>query len=67
VARKDDYMSMTEVAKLIGRTRQGVHWLAQQKRLPHKRVGNFLLFKRRDVQRWIEEHEALAATRVEAA
>lgn len=53
--RADEFLTMTEVAKLAQLTRQRIHVIAQSGRLPHKKLGNnFLVFKRRDVEAWLQ-------------
>jgi excisionase family DNA binding protein len=67
IKTEGEFIPMNEIVERSGLTRQRIDVLARQGRIPHEQPGRFRIFKRRDVEKWLREREALAATRVEAA
>ncbi len=60
---KQDYLDVQAVAELLHRSRSGVYALTKRTTdpLPGKRIGGTLLFRRADVDAWIERQPGIAA------
>lgn len=50
-----------EAAYLIGCSRYTIMELARQKRIPHYRVGNRVMFTQEGLRQWIEDQEKRSA------
>jgi excisionase family DNA binding protein len=47
-----DFISVTEIVELTGKSRQTIAQWAREGKLPAQRPGRFNIFKRRKVERW---------------
>ena len=50
------WMSVDEACEYLGIPKQSLYKLTSAKAIPHAKPGNRLLFKREDLDAWLEEH-----------
>ncbi|NMA66594.1 MAG: helix-turn-helix domain-containing protein [Clostridiaceae bacterium] len=50
-------MNTKEASQFIGCSAYTIRELARQKRIPHYRVGNRIMFKRETLLKWIKKQE----------
>jgi excisionase family DNA binding protein len=63
--KKQEFMTTEELAELLRTSRGNVHyWRHIGKGPPAVKVGRRVLFRRADVEAWLEDHESDPAERV---
>ncbi len=51
---KDDYLSVSDVADLLGITPNSIYRLVMLRKIPHRKVNKLLYFSRREMHDFIE-------------
>jgi excisionase family DNA binding protein len=54
-AALDKYLTVNDVAAMLGVSDQLVHKLLRERRLPHSRIGRRIIIRLRDVEALLEE------------
>ena len=54
--RDDGFLHVDGAATYLSLSRSAIYHLVERRKLPHHRAGSRLLFDRRQLRRWVEEH-----------
>ena len=49
-----DYLDVPEAAALLNRTEAAIYRLVARRQIPHRKYGRRLLFKRREIEQYLE-------------
>ncbi|HTF17733.1 MAG TPA: helix-turn-helix domain-containing protein [Chryseolinea sp.] len=54
-----EYLTLTEVAALIGRPKSSIYQLTHAGQIPHVKIGAVLMLKRADIDKWIASKQVV--------
>ncbi|HBJ76814.1 MAG TPA: hypothetical protein DDY68_03050 [Porphyromonadaceae bacterium] len=61
-----DLMTIDQLSDYIKLSRATIYSLSCKKKIPYTKVGNKLLFKKRDIDRWIDERNVRSEEEIES-
>jgi excisionase family DNA binding protein len=52
--RMRDYLTVDDVARILGRSKKAIHHLVSRGRLPHRRLGRRVIFIRKELEEFLD-------------